>query len=54
MVGIARGKRIREIAAGLELSEKTVSTYRSRVLKKLGCATNAEIVEYVLHNGLLG
>jgi DNA-binding NarL/FixJ family response regulator len=54
MLGIARGRRIREIAAGLELSEKTVSTYRSRILKKLGCGSNAEIVEYALRNGLIG
>ncbi len=53
MLGIARGKRIRELASELTLSEKTVSTYRTRVLRKLGCASNAEIVEYALNHDLL-
>lgn len=53
MLGIARGKRIREIADELSLSEKTVSTYRTRVLRKLACASNAEIVQYALSHNLL-
>ncbi len=53
MLGIARGKRIRELADELTLSEKTVSTYRTRVLRKLGCASNADIVEYTLSRDLL-
>jgi two-component system, NarL family, invasion response regulator UvrY len=54
MLGIARGKRIRELADELTLSEKTVSTYRTRVLRKLECSTNAEIVQYALNHNLLG
>lgn len=53
MLGIARGKRIRELADELTLSEKTVSTYRTRVLRKLGCSSNADIVEYALSRSLL-
>lgn len=53
MLGIANGKRIRELATELDLSEKTVSTYRSRILRKLGCASNAEIVQYALSHELL-
>lgn len=53
MLGIARGKRIRELADELTLSEKTVSTYRTRVLRKLGCSSNADIVEYTLSRDLL-
>ena len=53
MLGIANGKRIRELASELDLSEKTVSTYRSRILRKLGCASNAEIVQYALSHNLL-
>lgn len=53
MMGIARGKRVRDLAVDLSLSEKTISTYRSRILKKLSCATNAEIVEYALTHQLL-
>lgn len=54
MLGIARGKRIRELAEELTLSEKTVSTYRTRILRKLGCASNAEIVQYTLSHNLMG
>lgn len=53
LIGIARGKRIRDIAEELSLSEKTVSTYRTRVLRKLSCSNNAELVGYALHNHLL-
>jgi DNA-binding NarL/FixJ family response regulator len=52
-LGLARGKRIRDIAAELSLSEKTVSTYRTRILKKLGCETNAELVSYAIEFRLL-
>ncbi len=53
MLAIARGKRIREIGADLGLSEKTVSTYRTRIVKKLSCESNADIVEYVRQHNLL-
>ena len=52
-LGLAHGKRIRDIADELPLSEKTVSTYRARVLRKLGCATNAELVSYAIERELL-
>jgi DNA-binding NarL/FixJ family response regulator len=35
------------------LSAKTVSTYRSRVLVKLGLATNSELTYYALKHGLI-
>jgi DNA-binding NarL/FixJ family response regulator len=50
---IASGKTITEIAAGLNLSVKTVSTYRSRILQKMEFKNNAEITYFVIHNGLL-
>jgi two-component system, NarL family, invasion response regulator UvrY len=53
MLGIARGKRIRELANELNLSEKTVSTYRTRILRKIGCSSNSDIVEYTLAYDLL-
>jgi two-component system, NarL family, invasion response regulator UvrY len=53
MIGIARGKRIRELADEFALSEKTISTYRTRVLRKLSCASNADIVQYALSHSLL-
>ena len=50
---IARGKSIREIAGDLLLSEKTISTYRSRVLNKLKLKTTAELIRYALKEGLV-
>jgi len=38
----------REIADELNLSVKTVSTYRSRVLEKMGMHNNAEIMRYMI------
>ncbi|MFH1761626.1 MAG: response regulator transcription factor, partial [bacterium] len=40
---IGSGKTIREIAEELGLSDKTISTYRARLLEKLGMKNNAEI-----------
>ena len=50
---IARGKAIKKIAEELYLSEKTVSTYRSRLLEKMNMTTNAEIISYALKNKLI-
>lgn len=50
---IASGKRVKEIAEQLHLSEKTVSTYRARILEKMGMKTNAELIRYAIKNGLL-
>ena len=49
---IGFGKTVKEIAAGLALSEKTVSTYRSRVLTKLKLKSTAELIRYALKNRL--
>lgn len=40
---IAEGERVSDIALRLGLSDRTVSTYRSRILRKLNCSTNAEL-----------
>jgi DNA-binding NarL/FixJ family response regulator len=50
---IARGKRPAEIAAQLKVSTKTVSTYRSRILEKMGFSNNAEIVRYAIQHKLV-
>ncbi len=52
-IKIARGKSIREIAEDLMLSEKTISTYRSRVLSKLEFKTTAELIRYALKEGMV-
>lgn len=50
---LAQGQSVSEIGEALHLSVKTVSTYRSRLLDKLGVASNAELATYALRNGLL-
>jgi len=51
---IASGKRLSDIAEELNLSPKTVSVYRARVLEKLGLANNSELTVYAIRNGLVG
>jgi two-component system invasion response regulator UvrY len=53
MSRIALGKTVTEIAGELSLSGKTISTYRTRVLEKLGVKNSAEIVQYAIRNGLV-
>lgn len=52
MLQLAAGRRVGDIAAGMNLSPKTVSTYRSRLMEKLGVANNTELVRYCLTHGL--
>jgi two-component system invasion response regulator UvrY len=53
MLRIASGTTVTEIAEELSLSAKTISTYRTRVLEKLGLKNSAEIVQYAIRNGLV-
>jgi DNA-binding NarL/FixJ family response regulator len=50
---IASGRSVTQIAGDLGLSVKTVSTFRSRVLEKLGLTQNAELVRYALRHGVV-
>jgi len=50
---IASGRSAKEIAADLSLSEKTVGTYRSRLMTKLGLRTSVEIARYALQHRLV-
>jgi two-component system, NarL family, invasion response regulator UvrY len=50
---IASGKTLSEIADLLSLSDKTISTYRARVMEKMGMRTNAELTHYAIHNKLV-
>jgi two-component system, NarL family, invasion response regulator UvrY len=50
---IAAGKSIKEIAADLTLSEKTVGTYRTRISEKLGLGTNVELTRYAMQHRLV-
>ena len=49
---IGAGKSLKEIAAILSVSVKSVGTYRSRVLEKMSLQTNADLIRYVIENGL--
>jgi DNA-binding NarL/FixJ family response regulator len=53
MCMIASGKRINEIAEKIFVSPKTVSTYRARILEKMGMKTNADLIHYVIKNKLV-
>lgn len=53
MIRLARGQRLSDIAGELNLSPKTLSVYRSRVLEKLGVQSNAELTAYCLRRGLI-
>lgn len=50
---IAEGKTLTKIANDLCLSVKTVSTYKSRILKKMNLRTDSEITYYAIKNGLI-
>jgi DNA-binding NarL/FixJ family response regulator len=52
-VMIASGKSMRQIAEDLHLSIKTVNTHRTRLLKKMQLANNAELAAYFIRNRLL-
>jgi DNA-binding NarL/FixJ family response regulator len=50
---IGSGKTVSEIAEMLSLSDKTISTYRVRILEKMGMKTSAEITHYAIQNKLV-
>ena len=50
---IGAGVTVRQIADQLSLSIKTVSTYRTRLLRKMNLETNAELMRYTLDNQLV-
>jgi DNA-binding NarL/FixJ family response regulator len=49
---LAAGQSVTEIAAGLVLSVKTVSTHKTRIMQKMGFDNAAALVRYALENGL--
>ena len=50
---IALGHTSVEIASKLRLSRRTVETHRARILRKLGCRTRADLVQFALRRRLL-
>jgi two-component system, NarL family, invasion response regulator UvrY len=50
---LAKGELVSEIAGHLFLSVKTISTYRTRVMEKMGLHSNSDLTRYAMRNGLL-
>ena len=50
---IAAGRAVSDIATALNLSVKTVSTYRTRIMEKTGFRSNADIIAYAIRNNLV-
>lgn len=53
MIKIANGKSLQEIGDELFISVKTVSTYRSRIMEKMGLKKNTELTRYCIENKLI-
>jgi DNA-binding NarL/FixJ family response regulator len=53
MCMIASGKMVKEIAGELMLSAKTISTYRSRILRKMRMKSSAELTHYAIKHSLV-
>ncbi|MCC7201853.1 MAG: response regulator transcription factor [Nitrospirae bacterium] len=53
MVMLASGKSTGDIARQLSLSLPTISTYRSRILRKINLKNNAELIHYAIKNNLV-
>ncbi len=50
---LASGKTVSNVANELHLSVKTISTFRSRILQKMGMRSNAELTHYAVRSGLV-
>lgn len=50
---LASGKTVKQISDEISLSVKTVSTYRARILEKIGMKTTAELIRYAIQSGLV-
>jgi DNA-binding NarL/FixJ family response regulator len=50
---LGSGMAVKDVAEQLSLSAKTISTYRARLLEKMGFKANADLVRYVMEHGLL-
>jgi DNA-binding NarL/FixJ family response regulator len=53
MLLLAKGKSVTEISKEIFISDKTVSTYRARILEKMGMKKNAELTMYAIKNNLI-
>ena len=53
MIKLANGRSLQEIANELFISNKTVSTYRSRIMEKMEFHKNTELTRYCIENNLI-
>ena len=53
MMLLLTGKRLKEIAMDLDIGVKTVTTHRSRLLRKLGLEDSLGLYKYGVRNGLI-
>lgn len=53
MIKLANGISLQDIGNDLFISDKTVSTYRSRIMEKMGLTKNTELTRYCIENGLI-
>jgi len=53
MIQLANGKSLQEIGKELFISNKTVSTYRSRIMMKMEMNKNTELTRYCIENKLI-
>jgi DNA-binding NarL/FixJ family response regulator len=51
---VAEGRQVKEIAAILNISRKTVAFHKSNVMQRLGIHTTAELTKYALDHGIIG
>ena len=50
---LATGETPGDIADSMALSAKTISTFRTRALKKMGLVANSDLTHYALKTGLI-
>ena len=53
LCALGRGLTVKDVAEQMQLSAKTISTYRGRLLEKMGFSTNADLVRYVAEHDLM-
>jgi two-component system, NarL family, invasion response regulator UvrY len=53
MLKLANGKSLQKIGNELCISDKTVSTYRSRIMEKMELSKNTELARYCIENNLI-
>jgi len=50
---LAQGQTVKQIAYDMDLSTKTIETYRSQIMKKLSCNDLPSLVRYAIKNGII-